>query len=269
METSQITIIIMSVLTLAGLGFLAGFGLALASKKFHVDVDPRVEKVLEALPGSNCAACGYPSCMAAAEAIVAGKAEANVCNLGGEHTTKLVCNILGVTGLAAKEKVWAVIRCGAGPDLCKHRFEYLGEETCSAANTAGGGFIACDAGCLGFGDCKLECPFNAIEHEKGKLPIIIREKCTGCGKCINACPRAIIHLKPVKQKVYILCSTKDKGAAVRKFCKLGCIGCRICVKQCPTQAITMEGRVPEINPEKCEVKEVCIQKCPTKTIKKL
>ena len=259
----------MSVLTLAGLGFLAGFGLAYASHKFYVKVDPRVEKILDALPGSNCGACGYPSCFTAAEAIVKGKAEANVCNLGGEFTTKEVCKIMGVGDVATKEKELAVIYCGAGPEICLKRFEYSGEKTCAAAQLAGGGFLSCDAGCLGFGDCFPVCPFDAIVHEKGKLPQIIREKCTGCGKCIDACPRSIIKLKPTKQKVFILCSTQDKGAMVRKYCKVGCIGCRICVKQCPTQAITMEKRIPEINPNKCEIKEVCINKCPTKTIKKL
>ncbi|MBU1768007.1 MAG: 4Fe-4S binding protein, partial [Candidatus Omnitrophica bacterium] len=144
-----------------------------------------------------------------------------------------------------------------------------GEKTCAAAELSGGGFLECSAGCLGYGDCAAVCPFDAIVYEEGKLPKIIREKCTACGKCIDACPRKIISLKPAKQKVFVLCSTTDKGAQVRKYCKVGCIGCRICVKKCPEAAITMEGRIPQINPDKCKVTEVCIQVCPTKTIKKL
>jgi RnfABCDGE-type electron transport complex B subunit len=62
-----------------GLGLLYGLGLAVASKKFHVEVDARVEQIMEVLPGANCGACGKPGCAGYAEAIVNEGAPINAC----------------------------------------------------------------------------------------------------------------------------------------------------------------------------------------------
>lgn len=67
--------ILWSVLILAGLGILFGFGLAFASKVLHVEIDTRVEDIMEMLPKYNCGSCGYPGCSGFAEAIVEGNAE--------------------------------------------------------------------------------------------------------------------------------------------------------------------------------------------------
>jgi electron transport complex protein RnfB len=66
---------IYTVLTLALMGLLLGFGLAVASEKFKVEVDERVEAVIGMLPGYNCGACGYPGCAGFGEGIVAGEVE--------------------------------------------------------------------------------------------------------------------------------------------------------------------------------------------------
>ncbi len=60
-------------------GTIVGIGLALASKVFHVYVDPKVEAVDDALPGANCGGCGLPGCGSNAEAIVRGEASASSC----------------------------------------------------------------------------------------------------------------------------------------------------------------------------------------------
>jgi len=49
-----------SLLVLGVAGTVAGAGLLIASKKFHVEKDERIEKVLELLPAANCGGCGYP-----------------------------------------------------------------------------------------------------------------------------------------------------------------------------------------------------------------
>ena len=67
--------ILWAVLILTILGLLFGFGLAIASKIFHVDVDTRIEDIIKILPNANCGACGFPGCAGYAEAIVEGKAE--------------------------------------------------------------------------------------------------------------------------------------------------------------------------------------------------
>ena len=50
--------ILNSVLVLGALGLIFGAILAYASKKFAVDVDERVESIIEVLPGANCGGCG-------------------------------------------------------------------------------------------------------------------------------------------------------------------------------------------------------------------
>ena len=61
-----------SVLVLGILGLIFGAVLAYASKKFAVEVDPRVEAILEVLPGANCGGCGFPGCGGLASAIAEG-----------------------------------------------------------------------------------------------------------------------------------------------------------------------------------------------------
>ena len=63
------------VLTLGVLGLVLGFGLAYAAEKFKVEVDERIEAVIEMLPGYNCGACGYPGCSGFGEGIVNGEVQ--------------------------------------------------------------------------------------------------------------------------------------------------------------------------------------------------
>ena len=92
--------ILSSVLVLGALGLIFGMVLAYASKKFAVEVDERVEAILEILPGANCGGCGFPGCTGLANAIVEGYADLNSCPVGGsdcarseEHTYQLQSRI--------------------------------------------------------------------------------------------------------------------------------------------------------------------------------
>ena len=64
-----------STITLAVMGLVLGLGLAYAAEVFKVEVDERLVKVEELLPGYNCGACGYPGCGGFAEGIMEGKVE--------------------------------------------------------------------------------------------------------------------------------------------------------------------------------------------------
>src|SRR3990172_6368699 len=55
---------------LAGLGTVFGIGIAMAAKRFAVEIDPRVEKVKDHLAHAHCGACGYAGCEQYAEAVV-------------------------------------------------------------------------------------------------------------------------------------------------------------------------------------------------------
>ncbi len=62
-------------IVLAVMGLLLGLGLAYAAEVFKVEVDERLTKVEEMLPGYNCGACGYPGCSGFAEGIIEGEVD--------------------------------------------------------------------------------------------------------------------------------------------------------------------------------------------------
>jgi len=53
-----------TLISLGGIGFILGAGLAFASKRFAIAVNPLVEKIQDVLPGANCGGCGYAGCAA-------------------------------------------------------------------------------------------------------------------------------------------------------------------------------------------------------------
>ena len=52
--------------------------------------------------------------------------------------------------------------------------------------------------------CVKACPFDALfVNRKSTAVNVDKEKCTGCGKCIEACPGRIPHLHPAEKKIVI------------------------------------------------------------------
>lgn len=259
------SILLTSIIFMALLGLFSGGLLAFASIVFAVKVDPKLEEVERALPGANCGACGYAGCKVYAEALMTG-ANPTLCKLGGEETTKKVTEILGIKEYKIT-KAKAAILCGAGRELCEESSSYSGERTCRANTVTSGGSLSCTYGCLAYGDCALVCPVDAFTVREKLPPIIDRNKCIGCGKCVDECPRRIIVLEDEGHKTFVLCFSNDSGAFVKKICEVGCIACRICVKACPEGSMTMTGRLPKPNYESEPTAE-CIKKCPQSTIVK-
>ncbi len=160
------------------------------------------------------------------------------------------------------------------------------EKMLPGANCGGCGFAGCrgmadalvkndDISALfcpvGGGDCVTVCAFDAIHINPATgLPEVDPEKCTACGACVKACPKAIIELRkkwPKDRAVYVSCVSKDKGAVVMKACKAGCIGCGKCEKVCQFGAITVENNLAYIDPQKCKLCRKCVNECPTGAIK--
>ncbi|HBV50008.1 MAG TPA: ferredoxin, partial [Alistipes sp.] len=161
--------------------------------------------------------------------------------------------------------------CGGTCEKRPRTNEYNGACSCAVASSLYVGETGCSFGCLGFGDCVTVCAFDAIHINPATgLPEVDPEKCTACGACVKACPKAIIELRkkwPKDRAVYVSCVSKDKGAVVMKACKAGCIGCGKCEKVCQFGAITVENNLAYIDPQKCKLCRKCVNECPTGAIK--
>ena len=88
--------IIMPVVILGITGVLMGLFLAFASKKFEVEVDPKVEAILAVLPGANCGACGFPGCAGYAAGVALEGAKMTLCAPGGPKVAEKIGDIMGV-----------------------------------------------------------------------------------------------------------------------------------------------------------------------------
>ena len=256
--------IINPIIVLGGLGLLFGVLLSVASNVFAVEVDPKVEAVRAALPGANCGACGFPGCEGLANAIAEGKAPVTACPVGGSPVAEAIADIMGVNAANVDRQV-ATVLCQGDCEKAKEKFIYEGIQDCRAANIVQGGSKSCSYGCLGCGTCKDVCEFDAIEIVNG-IAIIDKDKCTSCMKCIEVCPKSIIELVPYEKEYIVKCMSKDSGKEVRGKCTVGCIGCQICVKNCPVEAIGFENNLAKIDYSVCINCGICAKKCPTKAI---
>ncbi|MEN4042281.1 MAG: 4Fe-4S binding protein, partial [Anaerolineaceae bacterium] len=72
-------------------------------------------------------------------------------------------------------------------------------------------------------------------HTTNFLPVIDAEKCTGCAKCVSACP----------VEAMTLVSANLVHDARRKMAKLNaeiCLGCGVCLRACSHNGLALERR---------------------------
>jgi RnfABCDGE-type electron transport complex B subunit len=266
-----ITLITLAAAVMLALAMAAGSILGWANRAFYVEVDPRVSRIQDALPGANCSGCGYIGCGEYAEAVAGEEATVNLCAPGGAGCAQALADIMGVD----VEPSWpyrAIVHCAARTSQRLGQTEYRGEQTCSAVNLVAG-HQGCTYGCLGLSDCVRSCEFDAIHVIEG-LAVIDYRKCTGCGACIDACPRHIISRVPFKASriLAVACSNQDFGNDVRAVCTVGCIGCKACERV--SDLLVMQGNLPVLDYDTYEPDEAphaegldkSIEKCPMESL---
>lgn len=262
--------VFLTVAILSALGLLLSLVLYLIAKKFRVEEDPRIDEVEKLMPGANCGGCGFTGCRAFAEAAVkASDLSNNYCPVGGSETMKKVAAFLGYE-VGEKAPQVAVVRCNGSCEARPEINVYDGLKSCRVKAGLYAGDTGCAFGCLGCGDCVAACQFGALSmNPVTGLPEVDETKCTGCGSCVKACPKKIIELRnkgPRSMRVYVACSSKDKGVVARKACSAACIGCGKCSKVCAAEAITVADNLAYIDFTKCRLCKKCVNECPTGAI---
>ena len=258
--------ILIPIIAVGGLALLFGLILGFSARKFYVEQDPTVDKIIKVLPGVNCGGCGFPGCAIFAERVTKGEANYNGCPPAGAEAAAEIASYLGIEAGEANRKV-AFIKCNGTNDNIKRNYIYDGPKNCVAASQlATGGNKSCTYSCIGHASCQYACPFGAIKMVDS-VAVVNRKKCTGCGKCVAVCPKDLIVMVPDRGKVRVLCNSRDKGKLVKENCRAGCIGCGLCLKACPEDAITLDDNIALIDYDKCTLCGACVAKCPTKSIK--
>ncbi len=257
-----------AIITLTSLGFIFGAGLALASKKFRITQDPKLEQVFNLLPQANCGACGNAGCAGFAQALVVGESAINRCSVLTEDNAKKIASILGVDNKSTGKKI-AVLCCSGDKNTVRNKYNYNGTKDCLAANILQLGPKQCIFGCIGFASCVQFCPFGAITMEDSGLPKVDYAKCKACSKCIEICPKDLFKLIPEDKPIFVACSSHYAGKQVKDACNKGCIACRICERVCKYDAIHVIDNIAVIDYNKCTLCGECIKACPVKVIKKI
>lgn len=126
------------------------------------------QQILDALPQTQCAQCGYDGCAPYAQAIAFDHAAINQCPPGG---TAGIAELAQITG----QKIIPL-----NPDNGIEqplRVAYIIEDAC-----------------IGCTKCIQVCPADAIIGAAKFMHSVIADRCTGCDLCVPACPVDCIEM---------------------------------------------------------------------------
>lgn len=143
---------------------------------------------------------GVKDCSMAALVPNGGPKSCNYGCLGFGSCVKVCSNnaISIVNGVAVVDKNLCT-SCGKCVKACpKNLIELRPEKDiatvyCSSHEKGKTVMDACKSGCIGCTLCVKQCEYGAIVMDNN-ISVIDYEKCTGCGKCAEKCPKKIIHL---------------------------------------------------------------------------
>ncbi len=126
------------------------------------------DRILAALPQTQCTRCGYPDCAAYAQAIAERQAGINQCPPGGVQG---IARLAAITGQAL-----------------------LPLNPVNGLETPRAVAIIDEAWCIGCTLCIKACPTDAIVGSNKLMHTVIESYCTGCELCIPVCPVDCIAL---------------------------------------------------------------------------
>ena len=205
-----------AVFFMMGLGGACALILSIASKVFYVYEDPRIAEVEGFLAGANCGGCGYAGCSAAAVAVVEGKASPSVCVIAGPDSAIAVAAVMGIDAGSAQTPV-SENEC-LGGFRADDKYYYNGIDSCRALAMIYGGKRVCRVGCLGLGDCIEACAFDAVHMGPDGFPVVDEDKCVGCGACEKACPKTIINVRTMSERLLHFNEEDDALAPCQQTC---------------------------------------------------
>lgn len=132
---------------------------------------PLIDRILDALPQTQCTRCGYPDCRAYAQALTKGQAGINQCPPGGSEG---VARLAAITGLP-------VLPLNPSNGIEGPRSVAVIDEDW----------------CIGCTLCQPVCPTDAIVGGNKLMHTVIEPHCTGCELCLPVCPVDCITMEVV------------------------------------------------------------------------
>ena len=127
------------------------------------------ERVLDALPQTQCQRCASVDCAAYAQAVASGEAGINQCPPGGAEGVQRLAALTGQPALPLNPE--------HGREGPRH-VVWIDEDWC----------IGCTL-------CIKACPVDAIVGRNKAMHTVIEPLCTGCELCIPVCPVDCIELE--------------------------------------------------------------------------
>ena len=125
------------------------------------------DRVLAALPQTQCTRCGYPDCAGYARAVASGQAAINQCPPGGAQGIERLARLTGQPIIALNP-----VNGVEGP----RSTVFIDENWC----------IGCTL-------CIKVCPTDAIMGSNKLMHSVLEAYCTGCELCLPVCPDELIH----------------------------------------------------------------------------
>ena len=193
------------------------------------------DRLLAALPGTQCGQCGYAGCRPFADALAGGDAQVEACAPAGafEHTT-----------------LRRMLNLPAQPTLAEALAPFNPRRVAKVDESA----------CIGCTKCLPACPVDALIGAPRQMHQVLGEACTGCGLCLPPCPVDCIELEPRDASVPDLLDTPE-AERIRAAPGTACTHCGACLPVCPESLMPVEMLTPLVTLQGLETLSPALNAC--------